>query len=125
MKKEDALTRWKSKPANLPIKPHVSIIPYKTSGSKYGAGGVRIDGTPEFIDAVLSRLKDLIEFENGVTRLELSRSEVKAVTVKGETKGFANAAMNAETCYVRVHERGYEAQIVNTRYGHHSDADLA
>lgn len=38
MKKEDALHRWKSKPANLPLKDHVSVIPYRSEGSKYGAG---------------------------------------------------------------------------------------
>lgn len=119
MKKEDALLRWKSKPANLPLKDHVSVIPYRSEGSKYGAGGVRIDGTPEFIDAVLSRLKDLIEFENDETRLELSRSEVKAVTVAGKTKGFSNAARNAETCYVRVHERGHEAKMARTFFERH------
>jgi hypothetical protein len=64
MKKQDTLRQWKELPENLPIMPHFRALPYRATGSKYGACGIRIDGSPEFVDAVLSRLKDLIDGEN-------------------------------------------------------------
>jgi hypothetical protein len=62
--KEDTLNQWANLTANLPILPVMDAIPYKSKGSSYGACGIRIDGSPEFIDAVLSRLKDLVDGEN-------------------------------------------------------------
>ena len=116
MIKADAMARWKRTPADLPILEHVTPIPYKAEGSRYGAGGIRIDGTPEFVDAVLSRLKDLLSCENDRTRLELARSEVKPRTIAGETKTFANACDRAETCYIRVHARGRESTMARRRF---------
>lgn len=101
--KAAALAAWESLPENLPVLPHFEPIPYKASGSRYGACGIRIDGTPAFIDAVLSRLKDLIDAENGSTRLELARSTVER---KPDGKPFPNREEGAEVCYVRRHMRG-------------------
>lgn len=81
--------------------PVMKPIPYQARGSRYGTCGIRIDGPPEFIDAVLSNLKPLLEGENNTTRLELSRARVN--------KGFKElplAAPDAECCYVRLHQRG-------------------
>lgn len=111
MKKEQALAAWKALPDGLPILPHFHPIPYKASGSKYGACGIRIDGNPAFIDAVLSRLKDLIDGENQVTRLGLARNPVAAPTVNGKTKAFHNADGGAECCYIRLHVRGSEGSM--------------
>lgn len=105
---------WQSLKPNKPILPHMRPIPYKSSGSRYGACGIRIDGNPEFIDAVLSRLKDLLEGEAQTTRLELARNEVDG---RGIGKTLDNMDLNAECVYIRLHERGHEAKILNTRYG--------
>ena len=113
MRKAEALKHWQGLEANQnPVK-HFLPIPYKTSGSRFGACGIRIDGTPAFIDSVLSRLKDLIACENHSTRLELARNTVKPVM----GKHFENSEKDAEVCYIRVHERGREAQIVNAIFG--------
>lgn len=108
MQKADALTHWKALPAGLPILPHMTPIPYKASGSTYGACGIRIDGSPAFIDAVLSRLQDLTDGENTVTRLALARSPVEPREVGGKVRAYENAADKAECCYIRLHVRGNE-----------------
>ena len=102
MTKAEALNHWKNLADNQPIIPHFDAIPAKASGSTYGSCGIRIDGNPAFIDAVLSRIKDLIALENPVTRLALARNEVDG---KGVNKSFSNAARNAECCYIRLHMR--------------------
>jgi len=113
MKKEDALKVWQGIPANQPILKKMKPIRYKTTGSRYGACGIRIDGTPEFIEAVLSNLKDLLPGENQSTRLELAWNEVKSTEINGQTKTFDNAECNAQVCYIRLHERGEEGKILH------------
>jgi len=113
MKKEQALAHWAGLPADLPILPHWQPIPYKATGSTYGTCGIRIDGNPQFVDAVLSRIKDLIDGENAITRLQLARTEVDG---KSLGKSFANAETGAQVCYIRLHERGREAAGMNLAY---------
>ena len=110
MKKEETLNQWRELDADQPIMMHMDSIPYKSEGSSYGACGVRIDGSPAFIDAVLSHLKEMISGENGSTRLELARN-----TVDGRKLGkrFDKALPDAQVCYIRLHERGGEAQQMN------------
>lgn len=107
--KAEVLSNWKALPSDLPMLDKMVAIPYKSSGSKYGTCGIRIDGTPEFIDAVLSHLKELIGGENDETRLQLSRNKVAPM----EGHNFNNAEIGAECCYIRLHERGGEAVVVN------------
>jgi len=94
-------------------------IPYKATGSRYGACGIRIDGNPKFIDAVLSLLKPLIDGENHVTRLELARSEVKPTEINGTKKTFGNSVNNAECCYIRLHQRGNEGAMSSVIFNRH------
>ena len=99
--KHDAMEHWRAlQPGQNPL-PLMKPIPYSTRGSKYGACGIRIDGSPAFVDAVLSNLKPLLSGENMATRLELSRNKVKT----GFTE-LPNAAADAECCYIRLHGRG-------------------
>lgn len=109
MRKEKTIQRWKSLPSNMPIAKHMQAIPYKSKGSSYGACGIRIDGSPEFIDAVLSNLKELISLESVRTRLELSRQEVDGSKLG---KSFSKAVNHAEVCYIRCHQRGNEGAIL-------------
>ena len=108
--KEENLARWKKLPTNVNPLSRMESIPYKARGSRYGACGVRIDGTPAFIDAVLGKLKDLLDGENHLTRLELARNPVMPVEIAGKVKVFSNAEVNAEVCYIRLHERGHEGK---------------
>jgi len=54
---------------------------------------------------VLSRLTDLLEYENGSTRLQ--------VVYKESIDKDTGVALNSYNCYIQVHERGREAQIMN------------
>lgn len=109
MKKSTVLENWKRLEADQPILPVMLPIAYRATGSKYGACGIRIDGTPEFIDAILSHLKELIDGENDDTRLQLSRSKVE----NNGNHNFANRELDAECCYIRLHERGVESKMLN------------
>jgi hypothetical protein len=114
MQKSEALKHWRSLPPNQNPLPHMEAIPYKSEGSKYGASGIRIDGNPEFIDAVLSCLKPLIAGESVRTRLELSRRKVDG---SGIGKALPNKDRDAEVCYIRLHVRGREGAIMAAAYG--------
>lgn len=109
MEKKDAIRRWQNLEADQPILPHFTPIAADARGSTFGACGIRISGNPEFIDAVLSRLKDLLAAEAGSTRLNLSRQPVKPVTINsGDSvvdKKWNNADTDAETCYIQIRER--------------------
>lgn len=108
-KKAETLSHWRTLPDNQNPLPHMEAVPYKAKGSRYGACGVRIDGNPDFIDAVLSRLKPLLDGENHVTRLELTRHTVDG---SGIGKDLPNTATRAEVVYIRLHERGHEAKAM-------------
>jgi len=119
MTKKETLQAWKElEPGQDPLE-HMMPIPYKASGSTYGACGVRIDGSPAFIDAVLSNLQTLIDGENNVTRLGLSRNEVNE---KGLDKSFDNQARGAQCCYIRLHVRGNEGSIAASLMHEHDHA---
>ena len=113
MKKHETLNHWQSLPANQTMLDKMLAIPYKAKGSTYGTCGIRIDGTPEFIDAVLSNLKELLGGENNCYRLGLARNFVDGSKLG---KAFENRENDAECCYIRLHERGREAQYMNTAY---------
>ena len=116
MKKSDTLAAWKAMQPNQPILPHFQPIPYKASGSTYGACGIRIDGSPKFVDAVLSRLQDLIDGENHVTRLQLARNKADG---SGIGKELPNAVRDAECCYIRLHVRGNEGAMASMVFDKH------
>jgi hypothetical protein len=111
-KKSETLAKWRAlEPGQNPL-PLMPVIPYRAEGAKYGSGGVRIDGPPAFVDAVLSCLKDLLAGENGVTRLELSRREVN-----NDFKPTPNACRGSEVCYIRLHQRGREGGMMAAMFG--------
>lgn len=116
MKKSEAMKRWNELPEGQDPLPHMYPIPYKAEGSKYGTGGIRIDGSREFIEAVLSNIKELLEGENTDTRLELAWNTVKPTIVNGNAKNFENADEDAEVVYIRLHERGRTAKAMNRMF---------
>lgn len=103
MTKQEALTRWRHLPPNQNPLDHMTPIPPSAKGSRYGACGIRIDGNPRFVDAVLSRLLPLLEGEGDYTRLECSRSRVDG---SGLGKKLENKDDAAEVVYLRLYERG-------------------
>lgn len=118
MKKHETLAQWQAMPANQPMLKHMDAIPYKARGSTYGACGIRIDGNPAFVEAVLSHLKELIDGENHSTRLALARSVVDGT---GIGKSLPNKGSGAEVCYIRLHERGNEGRIGSAIFDRHLD----
>jgi len=108
MRKSELLNHWASLKPGLPLKPNA--IHNRHKGSTYGHDGIRIEGSPEFIDAILSRLQDLLAYENGDTRLGVAYSQVQAKPGKDHTGGD-------HVCYVKFHERGDEAKIANRIFG--------
>lgn len=96
MKKSEILARWKSLRRPQALVP--CAVPYRHQGSTYDQDGVRITGSRAFIDAVLSRLTDLLAFENGRTRLQVSYQPA--------TDKHSGSALGSWACYVQVHERG-------------------
>jgi len=94
-------------------------IPYKATGSRYGADALRITGSPTFVDAVMSNLKPLLDGENHATRLTLSRAEVKPTEINGERRSFQNAAPGAEVVYIALNMRGDEGAIASTMLDRH------
>ena len=117
MKKADTLAHWRTlTPDQNPL---AAMRPIRTGtkGSRYGCDGIRIDGSPAFIDAVLSRLQPLIDGENNVTRLELARNVVQ---VQPGYKSGQNADTGAEVCYIRLHMRTAEGSHVSAFF----DRDL-
>lgn len=102
--KGQALAHWRGLPDALPMK--AIPLPYKATGSTYGHDGIRIEGSRAFIDSVLARLKPLLAYENGKTRLGLNYQAVQPKPGKPANGGDW-------VCYVKVHERGPEAQHMN------------
>lgn len=116
MKKNAALKRWAELEPNQPILPHMTPIAYKARGSSYGACGIRIDGNPQFVDSVLSRLQDLIDGENHLTRLGLSRSTVDGAALG---KQLDKADDEAEVVYIRLHRRGRQGAMASAAFDRH------
>ena len=119
MRKAEALSKWRELPADQNPLTHMTPIQYKAEGSRYGACGIRIDGNPEFVNAILSRLKPLLDGENQVTRLELARSDVKPTEINGQRRAFNNSDRAAEVCYIRLHMRGHEGVIASAILDRH------
>lgn len=99
MKKTEILAHWKSlsRPQKLTPRP----VLYGHRGSTYDQDGIRITGSRAFIDAVLSHLIDLLAFENGSTRLQVSYQPA--------TDKENGRPLGSWSCYVQVHERGAQA----------------
>ncbi len=107
MKKKELLKHWKSIKSNLRIKPRP--VAYKHTGSTFDEDSIRLTGTPEFIDSVLSRVKDVLAYENGSTRLQVSyKQSVDRKTQK---------PLDSYQCYIQVHRRGNQAIMANAICG--------
>ena len=104
MRKNDFLNYWKGLQSQQSVKPRPIL--YKHKGSTYDEDSIRITGSKQFIDSVLSRLQDILAFENGETRLQVVYKE----TIDRETQTVIEDAFN---CYIQVHERGYQAKMLN------------
>lgn len=103
LRKEQFLEYWAAMKRRRSIKPRP--VPYKFVGSTYAEDGIRITGSRAFVDQVLSRITDLLVFENDMTRLQ--------VVYKQSTDKETGKPLDAWNCYIQVHMRGGEAQMNN------------
>ena len=104
LKKQEFLEHWQGIEPNQPIRQ--DAVRYKHEGSTYGEDSIRLTGSPRFVDAVLSRLKDLLAGENGMTRVQVVYGEIEPRDDKPAPPEGSVA------CYIQTHERGHEAQIM-------------
>ena len=111
MTKKQLLEHLSDLPANQPIMDKMEALPYKHKGKTYGMDGIRIDGSMEFIDSVLSRLQDMLQGENCTTRLQTSIADCSLA------EGDFNKGNGGNVCYIRLATRGREAQMMNAICG--------
>jgi len=108
MNKAEILEHWSKLEANQKL--NVAPTPYKHQGSTYMMDSIRITGSQEFIDSVLSRIKDVLQYENCDNRLGLSYQQSK-------DKDTGIELTDAWNCYIQVHQRGHEARMINNTFG--------
>jgi hypothetical protein len=103
LSKKAFLEHWRGMKRKRKLAPEP--VPYKHEGSTFAHDGIRITGSRKFIDAILSRLTELLEYENGETRLDLNYQQA--------TDRETGRPLDSWSCYIKVHERGDEAKMVN------------
>jgi hypothetical protein len=96
MEKEEFLKHWASIRKNRKLQP--KPVPYTHEGTTYAEDGIRLTGSRVFVDSVLSRLKDLLLFENEDTRLQ--------VVYKRSADRESGKELKSWNCYLQVHQRG-------------------
>ena len=102
MLKADMLKHWEGLREGQPIRP--GVIAYKHRGSTFDKDSIRITGSTRFIDAVLSRVKDMLAWEGIETRLQVSYQQ------SNDKQG--QLIPDAYNCYIQVHQRGGEGAML-------------
>lgn len=74
-KKADVLQFWKNLRPNMPIQ--MEPVPETHEGTRFRSDGLRITGSPAFINSVLSRVKDIIQMESDTVRLDVEYREIE------------------------------------------------
>lgn len=67
--KDEIINLWSQIDPNKPFQ--IEPIEKGKRGSNYDEDGIRITGSREFIEGILARIKDLIDYEGDDTRLNL------------------------------------------------------
>ena len=110
--KKQFLQHWTGLKRNQKLDPRP--VPYSHTGSSYNEDSIRITGSREFIDSVLSRVSDLLEFESNNTRLDVNYTEVAGRSKDAQGRPiFSKDGTGTWVCYVKVAERGHEAKMAN------------
>jgi hypothetical protein len=95
--KKQILNFWSKLPENMPLvadKP----IPSRYQGQTYSYDGMRITGTSQFINSIMSKIKDIVKFDDNNTKLNLIyRQQVD--------KNTDYPLPNSFVFYVQVRER--------------------
>jgi len=93
-KKEDIVRHWQNLEPNLPVRPDPISIFHK--GTRYDTDGLRITGTAAFINSVLSRVKEILQYDSfpGAS-LDVEYRQVRSKNREIKTKP-------SYACYVHV-----------------------
>jgi len=75
-KKGEIIQLWQSMKPNMPLM--MEPVPESHKGTRFNHDGIRITGSPQFINSVMSRLKDLMQFEKDQIRLDVEYRQVEA-----------------------------------------------
>jgi hypothetical protein len=75
-KKGEILQLWQSMKPNMPLS--MQPVPENHKGTRFNHDGIRVTGSPQFINTVMSRLKDLMQFEREGVRLDVEYRQVEA-----------------------------------------------
>lgn len=97
--KDEIMKLWQSTNPDLPIS--IKPIAKEHVGSTYGEDGIRITGSPQFINSILGKIKPLINYETTNTKLVVSYRETQSPSQieRGNLK-------KSYVFYVQVKERG-------------------
>ena len=83
-KRHDVIDFWQSLRPNLPINP--TPVKKTHKGTRFDQDGIRVTGSPDFINGVISRLKDFLKYDqNPSTKLDIEYRQIE--TKQGEYKG--------------------------------------
>lgn len=74
-RKSEVLQFWQNLPPHLPIS--MEPVPENHQGTRFRQDGLRITGSPNFINSIICRLKDIIHFENESTRLDVEYRQIE------------------------------------------------
>ncbi len=96
MEKKQFLKHWTSLRRNQKRQPRP--VRYGHEGSTYAEDGIRITGSRTFVDGVLSRLKDLLQYECDETRVQ--------VVYDRSSDRESGKRLNSWNCYLQIHQRG-------------------
>ena len=91
--KHEIVQMWQNlRPTPILMRP----VPQHEKGSRFRHDGIRITGSPVFINSILGRIKDIIAYDKSPgMRLDLEYKEVKAGS-GGPESGYV--------CYIHVEE---------------------
>lgn len=97
--KAQILKYWKTLGGEQPIP--MKAIKYDHKGSTYGEDGIRITGSPNFIQAVLGKLRELLRYEGPETKLGVVYRQT--FSKKREAMGLSPISF---VFYIQARERG-------------------
>ena len=101
-KRADVIKFWQGLTPNQPIA--VDPVSKYHKGTKFRQDGLRVTGSPEFINGVLSRIKDLLQYEtNPATKLEVEYRQI-------ENKEGDLVGKPIYVAYIHVIQRGQDEE---------------
>lgn len=73
-KKSDVMQSWNNLKPNLPL--NMQPVSEHNKGSRFRYDGIRVTGTAQFINGIMSRIKDMMQYENEVHRLDIEYRQI-------------------------------------------------